>query len=161
MTTRPGGIRASTSGALRSRIARLAVIVVVAPLIAWATVSPRPAPLPVGATALTLRTQPPPGFPWLTLGCPAVLILPIRVERDDGSMVFWNVERGSVVDVAWPYGYTARVVDGRAELVTPSGTVLARDGAVISGLEGSAGINGDVLVCIPFIDARFEVNPRP
>jgi hypothetical protein len=41
-----------------------------------------------------------------------------------------------------------RYLDGRAELVTPDGEVLARDGNVISNLAGSAADNGDILVCI-------------
>ena len=76
------------------------------------------------------------------------LVLPIRVERDRGAMGFTTVDDGERRSVVWPSGFSARLLNDRAELVTPEGSVLARDGDVISGLAGAAADNGDILVCI-------------
>lgn len=75
------------------------------------------------------------------------LVSPIRVERDGGAMVFTRVDIGERRSVVWPSGFSARLMDGRAELVYPDGSVLAGEGDVISNLAGAAADNGDTLVC--------------
>ena len=73
---------------------------------------------------------------------------PIRVERDGGAMVFTRVDIGERLSVVWPSGYSARLLNGRAELVAPDGSVLARERDVISNLGGGGSAdNGDILLC--------------
>lgn len=107
----------------------------------------RPAPLPPGATPLALLTQPwrlwPPNlFP----ACPLALLLPIRVERYGGALVFTAVDSSEErVSVVWPSGFSARLLNDRAELIAPDGSVLAREGDVISNIGGGSAENSDFL----------------
>jgi len=124
----------------------LVVVTVVAGVAVFLFVPYQPASLPAGSVPLTLRAQ-----PWRLLpsfGCPLALLTPIRVERDGVSMVFADEASGSRVQVVWPNGYSARLLNGRAELIPPDGSVLARDGDVISSLTAGAADNGDYLVCL-------------
>jgi hypothetical protein len=41
------------------------------------------------------------------------------------------------VSVVWPYGFSARLVDGRAELLNSDGTVVAREGTCQQAWMGS------------------------
>ncbi len=50
----------------------------------------------------------------------------------------------------WPSGYSARVLEGRADLVSPDGSVLANEGDVISNLTGAAADDGGILLCFDF-----------
>jgi hypothetical protein len=106
----------------------------------------QPASLPTGAAPVTLRTQP--WRLWPSFGCPMALLAPIRVERDGVSMVFADEAGDSRVQAVWPNGYSARLLNGRSELISPDGSVLARDGDVISGLASGAADNGDLLICL-------------
>jgi hypothetical protein len=137
----------------------LVAVVLVVGLAVWLLGPSRPAVLPANALPLTLRTQPWKLWP-LSFGCGLAALTPIRVERDGVSMVFADEASGKRLQVVWPNGYSARLVDGRAELVPPDGSVLARDGDVISNLAAGAADNGDLLVCI---DAASEpvVEPSP
>ena len=56
------------------------------------------------------------------------------------------------MQVVWPSGYSARLMNGRAELIQPDGIrqVLARDGDAINDLAGGAADNGDFLICFDF-----------
>jgi hypothetical protein len=87
-------------------------------------------------------------------------VTPIRMERDGGFVVFADETSGNRLPVVWPNGFSARLVDGRAELVPPNGSVLAREGAVISNLASAAADNGDLLVCLDFA-SRPRVEPSP
>ena len=62
-------------------------------------------------------------------------------------MVFRRVDIGERVSLEWPHGFSARLLDGRAELVYPNGVVLARERDVISNLTGAAAGNGDIHIC--------------
>lgn len=107
-----------------------------------------PAPLPDTASPLALRTEAPgwrmPGIPH---GCPLAGLAPVRLVREDESLVFDLAEDGSRLSVVFPYGFSGRLVDGRGELVWPGGAVLAREGDVLSGLMGEAASNGDFILC--------------
>lgn len=117
-----------------------AVILVVRPF--------RPAALPPGATPLAMLTQPWRLWPPSGFGpCHTALLPPIRVERDGGAMVFTRVDTAERRSVVWPNGFSARLMDGRAELVAPDGSVLAHEGDVISNIGGGSAANGDALLC--------------
>lgn len=136
---------------LRKRVLLIATAVAVLAIVGayLAIAAPRgPAPLPSGAARLDLQTQPSRWWPPSGLGCPAAQVQPLRVELVDGEIAFSVADDGARVSVSWPPGFSARLLDGRAELVTSEGEVLARDSDVISNLAGGAADNGDILVCI-------------
>lgn len=123
-------------------MAIIAILIVAALLVV-----PGNLPSPAGSTRLRLRTQPGPFMPF-TLGCPAVLLAPVIVRRDGDAMVFVGEATGRAVDVAWPSGWTARVTNGRAELIEPFGRVFAREADVISNrLTGGIGVDGVFSIC--------------
>ena len=107
----------------------------------------RTASLPTTAVPLTARTQQWKLWP-LSFGCGMAALTPIRVERDGVSMVFVDAASGNRLQVVWPSGFSARLLNGRSQLVSPDGSVLARDGDVISGLASGAADNGDLLICL-------------
>lgn len=121
---------------------------------------PRTAELPANATPLALRTQPWILWPPAGFGCPLASVTPIRMERDGGFVVFADEASGNRLPVVWPNGFSARLVDGLAELIPPNGSVLAREGAVISNLASAAADNGDILICLDFA-SRPRVEPSP
>ena len=113
-----------------------------------------PALLPPRATPLALRTQPWKPWPIGGFGCPMAGVAPLRVEVDGSSMVFERADGAHLVSIVWPYGFSARLLDGKAELVAPDGTVLATQDQVISNLAGSSADNGDIVIC-------FDMASRP
>lgn len=99
---------------------------------AWVTASIRPS-LPSGATPLVLTTAPPAeplraGVEW---ACAGALIGDVRVIRVESAVAFEWVEGGQV-DLVWPRGFSAWLRDGETEIAAPDGSVIARDGDVIS-----------------------------
>jgi hypothetical protein len=108
----------------------------------------QPAPLPQGAVPIGLRTMPPewrlPGVP---KGCPLAAVSPVRVVRDGETLVFELAEDARPMPLVFPYGFTARLVAGRGELVTPAAIVIAREGNVVSGFMGEAAENGEFILC--------------
>lgn len=118
-----------------------------------------PAPLPQGAAPLSLRTMPPEwSFPGVPKGCPLAGVLPVRLMREGESISFETADSGAPVPLVFPFGFTARLVAGRAELVSPSGAVIAREGEVVSGLMGGAANNGDFILCFDPA-TRLDVTP--
>lgn len=142
----------------RLAIGVLVALVLVAGLFVVRGGTVSPAPLPDGATALALRTQPP---TWrLPIGphvCPLAGLLPVRLVRDGQSLAFELVDTGQRVQVVFPYGFTGRLVAGRAQIVAPEGVVLANEGDVLSGLGGSSADNNDFVVCFTSPDEYRSV----
>jgi hypothetical protein len=146
----------------RIRPARWALLLVVAiALLIGAGIlllaPPQTAALPTGATPLVLRTQPWALWPPSGFGCPMATVTPMRMVRDGEFVAFADEASGNRLPIVWPSGFSARLLDGRAELVRPNGSALARDGDVISNLASSAADNGDILICFDFASAPLVV----
>ena len=98
--------------------------------------SPRtPFPLPANAMALELHTTPPAEQPLAgNWACPGALLAPVQVVRDGDAVVFQL--NGQRVDLVWPRGFSARLLDGQAQIVAPDGSVGALAGEVIEDYLG-------------------------
>jgi hypothetical protein len=94
---------------------------------------PRVSMLARGATPLRLATV---GFQPISLGGAGVGLLDTRFEDRDGDVVFIRIDTGEPYGLAWPWGYSAWLVDGRAELMKPEGTILAVEGDRLTNLGG-------------------------
>lgn len=139
---RPGrsvarGVGSTTRAFSRTRRMAVCSVIVAAGLAACTPqLSARPpAPLPSGAAALLLETTPPATEYREGWACPAELINPVRLVSDGETVAFQYLD-GRRVDLVWPRGFSARMLDGRTEIVAPDGSVIARDGDEISELVG-------------------------
>lgn len=142
--------RGAVAGLKHSRWARIAVLALaaVAGTIVLIGLPPGPAALPPGASPLSLRTQPSPIWRFPMGGaCALGLLLPVQVVRDGDALQFVSEADGQRVAVVWPGGFSARLLDGRAELVTPGGRVFAGEGDVLRYLYGAAADDGSTHLC--------------
>ena len=128
-------------------VTAIAVVLLVV-VVGLARLSPMwPGPsLPAGATALALATEPAHLLP--TIGCPTAMLAPARVAVAGDSLVLVAEAGGDPIKVVWPTGWAAWRLDGRAELVSRDGTVVGREGEVVSGFGGGVGTDDAFHVCV-------------
>ncbi len=107
--------------------------------------------LPAGAVRLEIATA----QPNLAIGCADALLAPVRVAEASGALTLVSVETGEEVAVAWPSGFVAWRVDGRAVVADPWGSVVGRDGDVLDSLGGGVGPDGAFGIC------QFGIVTRP
>jgi hypothetical protein len=112
---------------------RLVLIGVLALIVLALVVVPRAQRVLGGAVPLQLQTA---GFMWLSLGGAGVGLPDTRIERDGDTVIFVDVSQGVRRPIAFPWGYSAWLVDGRAELLKPEGTVLAWEGDTLVNFGG-------------------------
>jgi hypothetical protein len=132
-----------------ARFGAVAVVVLLVATSAWLRFGSA-SPTSAGGTPLTIGTEPAPtplpnGAVW---ACAQALMGPVRVERSGSALVFISTFTGGVGPIVWPHGFSARLVDGKAQLLAPDGTVIAREGDVLGDLGGGIGLTGDAFhVC--------------
>ncbi len=144
------------------RLVALVAAAVALYLLAWILLPPSPAALPDGAARLEMRTQASHIGARLVLGCAAAALPEMRVASDGLAMIFLRVAGaggaeietgpGGTIDPVWPAGWSARLLDGRAELVSPDGVVVAREGDLIRSLGGGNGVVCLTIGSLPRVD---------
>jgi hypothetical protein len=99
-------------------------------------------------TRLALETDPPSVF---GNGCMTALLLPVRVAHTGDHLQFlWATggsSDGTEARIVWPAGFSAWLVNGRAELREPDGQVVAVDGDVLNNLGGGGAGDDRLHVC--------------
>lgn len=117
-------------------------------LVAFMRFSPMgPGPsIPDCATPLTLATDRARLVP--TMGCPMAALAPGRVAVAGDELVLIPPAGGDPIKVVWPAGWVAWRLDGRAALVSRDGTVIGREGDVVSGFGGGVGTDDVFHVCV-------------
>ena len=102
---------------------------------------PGPA-LPAGATPMHIETASPHLMP--IFDCPAGILPPVRVATFYDDLILTAVGTDDPVPVVWPSGWAAWRLDGKAELVSREGTVVAREGDVVDTFRGNVGTEMEI-----------------
>jgi hypothetical protein len=103
--------------------------------------TPKPPPVAQGSP-LTIQVDPPASGS----GCLDAGIMPVRMTRSGSEIAFALAANDQPASIAWPNGFSGRLVDGKAQLVSPDGRVIAVEGDILSNLGGAA-IYGVFHVC--------------
>jgi len=82
------------------------------------------------------------------LGCPAALLLPVRVATSGDDLIVLSEATGEQVPIVWPSGWAAWRINGRAVLVARDGSLVGREGEVLEGYGGGIGVDNACHVCI-------------
>ncbi len=69
----------------------------------------------------------------------------VRMTRSGSELVFWQGDQR--LAIAWPQGTKALLVDGRAELFAPDGTLIAVEGQILPDLGGGLDAEDRFHVC--------------
>jgi hypothetical protein len=67
--------------------------------------------------------------------------------RRSGLEVLFSLHDGSDMGITWPYGTTALLVNGQAELFAQDGTLIATEGQTLPDLAGGLGVDERFHVC--------------
>lgn len=124
------------------RFTAIAFVLVVA---GCSSVAPAASPtdVPLGVDTAPQLTAPPGGV----VACTLASIGNLVIHRDGDHLVFLSQSSDRTVDVVWPYGFTARVVNGAAELLDPFGAVVGTEGVPMGPVGGGRGGVGAFYAC--------------
>jgi hypothetical protein len=101
--------------------------------------------MPLGLAVEDPAPPLPSGAQW---ACPQARAGPVRLARDGQMLVFFSLDAKITANLVWPRGFSARLLDGRAELIARDGSVIGREGDVLDGMSGGLGATGDAFhVC--------------
>jgi hypothetical protein len=68
--------------------------------------------------------------------------------RSGSELIFISTGgSGAQRHLVWPHGFSARLVDGKGELLDPDGRVIAREGDVIADIGGGMFSHDTFSVC--------------
>ena len=111
-----------------------------------ATITPYPGP--AGGLPLALDVAQPIELPsGAVAACDQALLGSVRFVLTGTVISFVSVDTGLPGKLIWPHGFAAWLVNGKAEIVAPDGTVIGYSGDVLSGLGGGGGPGNAFTVC--------------
>lgn len=79
--------------------------------------------------------------------CDQALLGSVRFVLTGTVISFVSVDTGLPGKLIWPHGFAAWLVNGKAEIVAPDGTLIGVSGDVLSGLGGGGGPGNAFTVC--------------